>query len=151
VRGEDELSYNARAAKAGLHLFDRSLVYFEGERGPIEFCDLLTENREIIHVKRKGASSVLSHLFFQGFVSAEAFLEHREFRENIRLDRPEVSHLIPADALDLSEFQVIYALIAETGARLPFFSKVALTAIVRQLRHMRYGIALQWIPFQEDE
>jgi uncharacterized protein (TIGR04141 family) len=70
--GEREGAYNTRAIanRADLHLYDKDLVHFEGERGRIEFCDLLSNARQLVHVKRRSKSSALSHLFLQGHVSA---------------------------------------------------------------------------------
>jgi uncharacterized protein (TIGR04141 family) len=42
-----------------------------GGHGQVEVCDLLSANRKLIHVKIYSKSSVLSHLFAQGFVSGQ--------------------------------------------------------------------------------
>ena len=52
-------------------LMDRRNVYQGGS--PIEFCDIYSRDKQFIHVKKYNGSSVLSHLFFQGYVSAENF------------------------------------------------------------------------------
>jgi Family of unknown function (DUF6119) len=59
----------------------------------IELCDLLTRNRRLIHVKKRGTSSTLSHLFSRGVVSAELLARESPFRTSAReraaaLDRP---------------------------------------------------------------
>jgi uncharacterized protein (TIGR04141 family) len=62
------VSYNERAAFAhGYYLLDKKLVKSTRTTTAIELCDLLTSNREFVHVKhRKGGSAGLSHLFSQG-------------------------------------------------------------------------------------
>jgi uncharacterized protein (TIGR04141 family) len=145
--GENEEDYNRRAALAAhVHLFDRSLINFEGERGRVEFCDLLTEARQIVHVKKRSGSPVLSHLFMQGFVSGEAFLDHQDLRRQIRDAMPEIRHLIPEAAPNSEDYEIVYALLHHGAAVLPFFSKVALAGMHKQLCRMRYRIGVRWIP-----
>jgi len=71
-------------------LLDRYLVEITGERGGIEFCDLLgyDHNKEIhlIHVKNE-CGAALRSLFAQGFISAKLYAESVEFRENIHSGR----------------------------------------------------------------
>lgn len=145
--GEKEGDYNARAidGRNDIFLYDKNLVAFEGERGRVEFCDLLTTNRDLVHVKRRSKSQTLIHLFLQGHVSAEAFLDYPALREQIREAMPAVALLVPAERPDPAQYQVIYALLHEGNATLPFFSKVALASINRQLRRMNYRVALSWI------
>jgi uncharacterized protein (TIGR04141 family) len=130
---------------AGLYLFDKELVRFQGERGPVEFCDLLSEARQIVHVKRGSRSSLLSHLFMQGCVAAEAFVDYRPLRVQIRERLPAIAHLIPEGDPVPSEYEIVYALLHEGQRTLPFFSKVALTTICRQLRRMHYRVGLAWV------
>ncbi|HLI12746.1 MAG TPA: TIGR04141 family sporadically distributed protein [Alphaproteobacteria bacterium] len=144
--GEDEGEYNCRAAQApDVHLFDRSLITFEGERGRVEFCDLLTEARQIVHVKKRAGSAVLSHLFMQGFVSGEAFLDHQDLRRQIRERIPAIQHLIRETPPNGEDYEIVYALLHDGTATLPFFSKVALAGIHKQLRRMRYRVGIRWI------
>lgn len=145
--GEAEGDYNSRAVReaAGLHLFDKSLVRFQGERGPIEFCDLLSDARQLVHVKRRSRSSLLSHLFMQGYVAAEAFIDYRPLRKQVRESMPALDHLIPEDDPDPSQYEIVYALLHDGQDTLPFFSKVALTTIYKQLRRMHYRVGVAWV------
>lgn len=145
--GEKEGDYNERVidGRDDLFLYDKNLVAFEGERGRVEFCDLLTANRDLVHVKRRSKSQTLSHLFMQGHVSAEAFLDYPALREQIRVAMPDVALLVPAERPDPAQYRVVYALLHEGNSTLPFFSKVALTSINKQLRRMNYRVALSWI------
>jgi uncharacterized protein (TIGR04141 family) len=45
-----------------------------GARSPLEICDLLGPDNELVHVKRAEGSAPLSHLFSQGLVSAQSLL-----------------------------------------------------------------------------
>lgn len=45
-----------------------------GARSPLEICDLLGPDNELVHVKRAEDSAPLSHLFSQGLVSAQSLL-----------------------------------------------------------------------------
>jgi uncharacterized protein (TIGR04141 family) len=117
--GEEEGDYNRRAAQemAGVHLFDRSLINFEGERGRVEFCDLLTASRQIVHVKKRSGSAILSHLFLQGFVSGEAFLDHAGLRDQVRTAAPEAAHLIPTGVPNAEDYEIVYALLQKVPQR----------------------------------
>lgn len=147
IAGEKEGDYNARAVNAqnGRYLYDKNLVNFEGERGRVEFCDILTDDRHLVHVKRRSKSQTLSHLFLQGQVSAEAFLDHPPLRAQIREVMPEIANIIPADRPNPAEYEIVYTLLHEGNPTLPFFSKVALMSISKQLRRMNYSVSLLWI------
>jgi len=55
-------------------------IPFGGGKGnKIEVCDILTKNKDLMHIKKSGGSSLLSHLFNQATVSGEALLD-TEFR-----------------------------------------------------------------------
>ncbi|ODT73116.1 MAG: hypothetical protein ABS75_00015 [Pelagibacterium sp. SCN 63-23] len=145
--GEAEGAFNLRAVEGrdDVFLYDKNLVNFEGERGRVEFCDLLTNGRHIVHVKRRSRSSTLSHLFLQGHVSAEAFLDYPPLRAQIREAMPAIVGLIPEERPNPSDYQVVFTFLHEGNATLPFFSKVALSSVVRQLRRMSFGVSLCWI------
>ena len=79
---ESEAKYNAIVAKADeeVALMDNEKIWYGGGASQIEFCDLFIQKRILLHVKRYGASSVLSHLFSQGVVSATLFVQDQQFR-----------------------------------------------------------------------
>jgi uncharacterized protein (TIGR04141 family) len=71
--GTDEDTYNLQAAETMDALcLDKKLV-FDGGPDRMEICDVLTRDGGFIHVKQRGSSSTLSHLFTQGLNSAERF------------------------------------------------------------------------------
>jgi uncharacterized protein (TIGR04141 family) len=121
-----------------LALCDQKKIYFGGGHSVIEFCDIFSSNREIIHFKRYSGSSVLSHLFSQGVVSATAFASDSVFRKEVNRILPK-SHSIPeADiALNPRDFEIVFGIISKNSVglpgSLPFFSKVALLAAKREI------------------
>lgn len=124
-------------------LMDRKVIMVGGGRSRVEFCDLYSKNKEIIHVKKYGGSSVLSHLFSQALVSGDCFLHEAEFRE-------EVNKLLPQDFKFADtvaqptpkDFEICIAVMSkEKGAlELPFFSKVSFKHAVKALHNLGYNV-----------
>src|ERR1044071_3894607 len=78
---KDEAGYNRRTAKSkDYFLFDRKNVHHGGRRSQIEPCDLLTKDRHLVHTKRYAGSSILSHLFAQGYVASDLLAEDSKYR-----------------------------------------------------------------------
>lgn len=147
----NELEYNTRAGKAlGMVLFDQELIYID--YGKIEFCDLYSNNKEMIHVKRGSNSSSLSHLFAQGLVSCETFLQDQPFREKVNEKLPNNLKLKNVNRKPVSsDYTVVFGIVSkkEQAIDLPFFSKVNLRRACRQIDNFNYNTQLALI--QEDE
>lgn len=147
---ENEGHYNERVcgnSNGHFALMDRKMIFHGGGSSSIEFCDLMSVDRKIIHVKHYSGSSVLSHLFHQGTVSALMTAGDIEFRQKVNEKLPG-THQIPEDnTFNASDFEVVYAI----GTReplsfeLPFFSKVSLRNSARQLRVAKYRVSLATI------
>jgi len=153
---KDEEAYNERVAKGSVGYFalmDRKLIRSVG-KGKVEVCDLYSKDRQLIHVKRYGSSSVLSHLFSQGTVSAQLLLFDKTFRQEMNQVLPP-SHRLPdpADSIIASEFEVAYAVVARRGKSLdlPFFSKVNLRNAVQLLTQFGYHVSLTAITAQKSQ
>lgn len=127
-----------------------------GRTTPIEICDLLSKDRQLIHVKRHVGSSDLSHLFAQGLVSAELLQMNLEFRREAHAKVATVAHGRPgfdflAGARFVpSDYEVVYAIIERwQGCRcaeaLPFFSKVNLREVATNLRSRGFRVGLNQI------
>lgn len=130
-------------------LMDRKLIAIGGGFSKVEFCDLFTSGGDIIHVKRYGGSSVLSHLFAQGVVSGEAFRSDAAFRRAVNGHLPPSHQIASPDAQpDPSAYRVIFAIVSdeEEGLTLPFFSKVNLKHAATRLGAFGYRTALAKIP-----
>lgn len=145
---DSEEAYNEAVAgnsKGSIALMDQKLVRTETASGSIEFCDLFDNEKRLIHVKRYGASSVLSHLFAQGLVSARLVLADQAFREATNKFLP-VSHRF-ADcsvAPDPREYEVAYAIVGVRGKplKLPFFSMVNLKNASDLLTQIGFKVTL---------
>lgn len=147
-----EPDYNRRTAQgSGYLLLDRELIRTSSATTPIEVCDLLTPQRQLIHVKRHLGSRDLSHLFSQGVVSAELLQVDQEFRQAVK-DR--VANLtgdgsyafFDPTGIRTGEFEVVYAVIADWAGRtlaqaLPFFSKINLRRSAENLAVRGYGVS----------
>ena len=148
--GEHEDKYNVRVASevTGLCSMDRKLISHGGGYSKIEFCDLLTSDKKILHVKRYGASSVLSHLFAQGLVSGQLFLSDNDFREKVKHKLPDThKSLIPSTKPNSKDYEIIFAIISNSPDPLdiPFFSKANLRSTKRRLEAFCYTVSLQQI------
>jgi uncharacterized protein (TIGR04141 family) len=144
---EPEEEYNARvAAEQGWACADRQLVKPDGARTPVEFCDLFTPERQLIHVKRRSSSSTLSHLFAQGYVSAEAFLYDRSFREQSREKVGNLASLIPIKEPNSRDFEIAFAIIGGDHRRwphsLPFFTQLHFRNTAEKLMRFGYRVTL---------
>lgn len=164
--GEHEGDYNVRAASsvAGLTLLDTKLVHPDGATTKIEFCDLLSADGSLVHVKRKSRSSTLSHLFAQGLVSAAALVDGA-MRDRVRTviqqaagssdPRAWLDLIPPGDSpLERDQITVTYAILANSTATgvewLPFFSRLNLMQTTRQLARLGFTkVALVRVPVDQ--
>ena len=143
---EKEEDYNERIHKSDRPLYalmDQKNIHFPGSRGGVELCDLYTKKRELIHVKKYGQSSTLSHLFAQGVTSGAPFARDAEFRKLANAKLP-TSHKLTQPKQPLGPHTVTYAIIS-TSAKpltLPFFSKVTLNNAVTTLRSLGYKVTI---------
>ena len=145
-----EGDYNELAAAAANHfLLDKKTVKISARTSAIEVCDVLTEERQLVHVKRKFGSSSLSHLFGQGYVSSELLLQSREYREKVREKigdaEPAFRDLFNVDGEVSANWEVVYAIVGKwDGAKpvdkLPFFSKVNLRKHATALRNLGFTV-----------
>jgi uncharacterized protein (TIGR04141 family) len=154
-RDQKEGDYNDGAAVGdAFALLDKKLVGIGG--GQVEPCDLLSNQRHLIHVKRrKGGSAPLGHLFNQAIVSAESLLDGPDFSQQIceKLESapPEFASQFSGD-FDPREWSIVLALITKEqtaghpARRLPFFSKVTLRLAVQHLRRMGFTVYVDEIP-----
>lgn len=153
-----EDTYNKAVAAAGPDrlLLDKKNVQPAARTTSIEICDVMTASGELIHAKRKLGSSDLSHLFSQGYVSAETMHAGPDFRAIMRDKMSEQAREQGRDAGTFTRYladpfrpgalTVVYAVLADWhGAapkdRLPFFSKVNLRHHHQQLRRMGFNVA----------
>lgn len=158
VLGEDEATYNASVesgAPASYALMDRVLFTPTGGGSQIEFCDLLSAGRQLIHVKKRSGSATLSHLFSQGSVAADLFLQDPGLRTAVRQSlstagKTGYAVLIPTDRPTPSDFEVVYAVLAKTGQgawppALPFFSAVNLMHHASRVQNFGFRVSIRHV------
>ena len=150
-----EGEYNKRVAEENndfYALMDNKLISHGGRYGKIEFCDLFTTQKDIIHVKRYGGSSVLSHLMAQGLNSGELFKTDEQFREKVNVKLPGTHQLSDTSKLpEPDEYRIVYAVVSEKTGPLdmPFFSKISLVTARRTLRGLGFKVELAKIEVNE--
>jgi len=156
--GMREADYNRLAVeRLAPHavLLDREVIRSSAISTGVEICDILTSSRQLIHVKRHLGSSDLSHLFSQGFVSADLLQNDADFRalshaKVTGLTADAAFHMFD-DGLETGRFEIVYGVIAKWGQRslaaaLPFFSKVTLRKTVQDLANRGFRVSFAKIP-----
>ena len=148
--GTDEDAYNLKAAAAINALcLDKKFVY-DGGPDKMEICDILTRDRRLIHLKHRGSSSTLSHLFTQGLNCAERLLQDADFRSKARAvveaENPEFTDVLPTDRPDPRSYEVCFVVITrsnrDTPLTLPFFSVVSLRAAASRLQAFGFRVSV---------
>lgn len=148
--GTNETAYNIKAAAAMDALcLDKKLVY-DGGPDKMEICDILTRDGGLIHVKQRGSSSTLSHLFTQGANSAERLLQDADFREEaravVRRESPEFGEVLSPDRPSPEAHGVSFVVITrsdrKTPLTLPFFSVVSLRAAASRLQGFGFRVSV---------
>lgn len=155
--GQDEDKYNVSVEKSDavrFALLDRQTVRPSSASSPIEFCDLLSVEGHIVHVKKRSSSATLSHLFSQASVSCDIFLQDALVRKDIasklrKMKKPAHAKLIPKDKPSPSEYHVVYAVLAKEGKvwppELPFFSAVNLVHHASRIQNLGFKVTLQHV------
>lgn len=136
-------SYVATAYPESFDLMDRKTINIRASKSSVEFCDLLTRDKKLIHVKKYGGSSVLSHLFQQGVVSGELFISDERFRKDVNAKLGETYKLASVEARpNPAEYEVCYAVMTDVPGKLhiPFFSKVVMKNAVKRLQAYGYKV-----------
>ena len=150
---ENEGDYNEHAAgesKGYLRLLDRRLIQFPPGGDKMEFCDLLSADKHLIHVKQFTSSSGISHLCAQAGNSAEYLKMDSGFRNLVNaklteLDIPADFH-VPKDFTnsDAARYEVVFAIAGKDGhlpIEIPFFSKVSVYNAARRCEGMGFKVS----------
>jgi Family of unknown function (DUF6119) len=147
-----EGDYNALLADhRNWRLLDKQNFHLPASYEKIEICDLLTERKQLLCVKRMTRSSTLSHLFMQGQVSAQLLTANLEgYRDRIMQDLKQLDSRTTFGTN--SDWTVVYAIATPTpgtlASSLYFFSKVALHHAAQQLRSLGVRVAIARIPME---
>ena len=155
-RNEKELIAELQKSRTDLVKLDGTKINPLNVRyANLEPCDFFSKEREFIHLKDGHSSGPISHLWYQGFVSAEAFISDQEFRAKLRTkveeEDDEFTKYLPKSTEEVvrKHYTVVYGIMREpyvTGhVDLPFFSKVSLQAIVESLKRLGIPVAIELI------
>jgi uncharacterized protein (TIGR04141 family) len=149
---ENENGYNTNMAGliANSVCMDAKNIPHGGKHSKIEFCDIFDrDNKNIIHIKKYSGSSVLSHLFAQGYVSAQLLLNDGDFKTKVENKIGEVSNSNYAFG-EIEDYNIVFGIIAKPGKTdMPLFSKVNLNNIFTRIRNMKgYNASIAFIPNQ---
>ena len=154
IKDENEGEYNEKLAltSENLILFDKKLVKSRIARSAIEACDVFNvTEREFIHVKFRGSSATLSHLFAQGRISANSLGRDEDFRKGLRNKLRFNRDLIPIKFKDFNagNYTVTFAVIESKDRSfvdsLPFFSLINFRMTAEDLIMIGYKVNVKKI------
>lgn len=143
--GEDEGPYSKRISDGNPNwaLMDRKLVSVLGGPKQIEACDIFTNSKQFIHIKKRYQSAQLSHLFAQGRISANCFVSDLSFRTQVYEEvKAKLGNTIfdPTAETQPNEYEVVYAIIDNNNRpvcdSLPFFSLLNLMLTAQEFERM---------------
>ncbi len=155
---ENEGDYNDRIKdlyKKSVYKFDCDLFRkkIKGKKASVEICDILTKEREFVCVKTyKKSSTALSHLFFQGTVSAELLADDENYKKTV-IDMVKSDFRIKLD--ERSKIKYIFAIASQREGRvtnnLPIFSMISLRKAIMDLEKRNYKAGIIKIDFEKVE
>lgn len=153
-RGETEPAYNAMVGQYypdRFVLLDREMIELPNEYG-VEASDLVSSSGALIHVKRKGKSSVLSHLFLQVANSCELIRRSPLARQQLaslireRAHNDQIVASVEAAYLQAeergAEIEVTFAFLGDwkgkTITSLPLFSRISMVSEIRRVSNLGF-------------
>lgn len=148
---EEEGDYNKRVTDndIDLSLMDKNNYRAQGYgRSSVEPCDIVSRDYKLIHVKKRGKSSELSHLFSQAVVAAKVLANDDGLREHINnaVSQKFGPDFIPKDYSN-ADLEIVFAVITDKNQTslseyLPFFSRVNLMQAVNNLKEHEYKYSM---------
>ena len=155
-RNEQELIADLEKKRTDLVKLDGEKINPEDVRyANLEPCDFFSDKKDFIHLKDGHSSGPISHLWFQGVVSADAFISDKKFRKELRAKvqkkKPGFESYLPASGKEVArgDYRVVYGIMRKpyVGGKvgLPFFSKVSLQAAVESLNRFGIKVAIELI------
>ena len=129
-------------------VLDAQNFAYGGGHSKIELCDLLSQDKELIHIKPFTGSSTLSHLFNQAAVSAELVLSDAQFLALANEKISEISRDKDFTITDRRAIKVVFGIIHKSSAELPpipFFSKVSLRYTKSRLQAFGFDVSIKTI------
>lgn len=161
-RNEEELLKSLRG-RDDLLVLHESLISPGGVTHGYEFCDVVSKNGDLIHIKSHGYSNTISHLWMQGVVGTESLVCDKEFRTKLRqrIAKLETSKkcgfkkLIPTygKPINTNNFKVVYGLIRrpyrDGSYGIPFFSKASFQNVANRFQELNIDVAIEYIKLRE--
>ncbi len=143
---EDQYNDELHQTLTNSYLLHKYKVAVGGGQGNnFEPCDILWNNR-LIHIKRNGNSSVLSHLFNQALVSSQMLLDasvrSQLRRKMIDAGEGDVIH----EPFSAQDYEIVLAIINKFNderPKIPFFSKVSLCFTSNSIQNLGYKLSLK--------
>ncbi|MCX8745733.1 TIGR04141 family sporadically distributed protein [Snodgrassella sp. B3882] len=149
---KNEKDYNRKVCNTNSKkycLMDKTMIHHGGKNSKIEFCDIYSNNKQLIHVKRDTGSNTLSHLFAQGRISAELLLFDAEFRKKVNAKLPESYKFENvSEKPNAKDFEIIYAIASHNKTNqkeLPLFSKINLRNAFKVCDQWGFKVSLIFI------
>lgn len=147
-----EAKYNEDQSNESILVMDKSLISLGG-RSKFEFCDLLSINKQLVHVKILSNSTNISHLFEQGLLSVSVLedkTKHKVINEII-CEKGKDAFKIPDDA-KAKDYSVIYVLLCDSNKidkdgrpQIPFFSKAVFREVHESLKSKEVDVSIMAI------
>ena len=143
---EDEYNCDLHKTLNNSHLLHTYKIAIGGGSGNnIEPCDILWD-KKLVHIKKNGGSSVLSHLFNQSLVSSQMLLDPN-FRKKLRRKAKAAGEgdVIPEPFI-ASEYEIVLAIInkfADERPKIPFFSKVSICFVAQNINNLGYRLTIK--------
>jgi len=131
-----------------LVLLDQQWVRPRGVANNLEFCDLYSSCKAIIHVKKYGSSAVLNHLFAQAYQSIEMLVNSPEVIQQVNDHLIDTQVSLNFNGASQREHRIVLAIMHHRAGDLdiPFFAKVNLRHHCRKIRGMGFSVELSKIP-----
>jgi len=129
-------------------VMDAQNLMYGGGHSKIELCDLLSKDKQLIHIKPYSGSSTLSHLFNQALVSADLMLSDSQFRELANEKILEVSSDTSFAITNPRSIKIVFGIISkkhEDLPHLPFFSKVSFRHVKNRLQAIGFDVSIKTI------
>lgn len=142
IKEKDYLSTNPLNHKTSYLVLDRDNIFLDGQ-SPVEPCDIYTQDKLLIHLKRYGSSSLLGHLFNQGFVSGDLLINSVEFKSKFN-EKLAAEYII--EDVNPSEFTISYVIGTKypNNCKLPLFSKITLAKAYDELRRKGFNVTIDF-------
>ncbi|WP_345828547.1 TIGR04141 family sporadically distributed protein [Pantoea sp. BRR-3P] len=142
---EEDYNKNVCLGDTSFTHMDQKFIHHGGGKSKIEFCDLIKDASDFIHVKYYSGSQSMSHLFSQGFVGSELFISDSEFRGKLNEKLPD--HIKLADHVkrpDAKNYKLVFAIATnkKLPEDLPLFSKINLKNFHKSIRNFGYEVRI---------